>query len=585
MDLIIEGKRAALKQNSSFDYVSENRAFSDADDYTLAITLPLAGCAANLEIFGHVERMDFSTRQIVKEASIVDHAFSKIGVITVVEASEKEVKCQFLEGRSAQNFDTTFDDIYINELSLGTYPTSSLPQYVSHGDIDHGQDCVALPWVNDSADGIINNEVIVENNAYKWADSTKTIGKLSYMPYLISITKRLCQELGYTFDFTEWENSSENYLLICNVLPASWDVPQFARALPHWSVSEFFAELEKIMVCEFNIDHRVKHIDMKFSSNLGTLEKIVKLDNVVDAFSSEISYEDDLCKYKGIANLRYADRGDHLWQFDQCQWFIDLMKMEGSYYKEFQTEDEFKNWSTNNFGALGPWISGKDNERGKNVGLLMHIVETDRYGIWRVVYGNSSEYPNMYFYEWISLNRFGDVVIDQNSDNDIELKCVPARIDATDYDHGNCLFMSPSNFNENEGYDSDGVRQPVAYSTFLLGEPDSDAEYYDKIFLAYWDGHSSNQSSWNSDKILPPCPYVDERFSLKNRYKEYMNGIVVSSKETVKISFISSNIPDVRSVFIIKGKKYLCEKITATFTENGMSQLLKGEFYPVLDED
>ena len=41
MQLIIDGKDAVLKKGSSFDYVSENRSFSDADDYTLSITLPL----------------------------------------------------------------------------------------------------------------------------------------------------------------------------------------------------------------------------------------------------------------------------------------------------------------------------------------------------------------------------------------------------------------------------------------------------------------------------------------------------------------------------------------------------------------
>ena len=58
MQLIIDGKDAVLKKGSSFDYVSENRSFSDADDYTLSITLPLADCPENLDIFGHVDRMD-----------------------------------------------------------------------------------------------------------------------------------------------------------------------------------------------------------------------------------------------------------------------------------------------------------------------------------------------------------------------------------------------------------------------------------------------------------------------------------------------------------------------------------------------
>lgn len=375
MDLIIEGKRAALKKGSSFDYVSENRAFTDADDYTLSITLPLAGCPQNLSIFGHVERMDFTTRRIVKEASIIDHAFSKNGVITVVEASEREVKCQFLEGRSTQNFDTTFDDIYINELSLGSYPSSTLPTYVSHGDIDHGQTAVALPWVNASSDGFMNNEVVVEYGTYKWADSTKEIGKLSYMPYLLSITERICRAVGYTFDFSEWEASSEKYLLICNVLPASWDIPQFARALPHWTVAEYFEELEKILICEFNIDHRIKHIDVRFSKNIESQKSIVRIDKVVDSFTSEISYEDELCQYKGIANIRYADRGDSLWKLQQCQWLIDLMKTNGKYFKEFQTWNAYMSWAQEQWGPLAvPWVTSKTAERTLAESLLIHIV-------------------------------------------------------------------------------------------------------------------------------------------------------------------------------------------------------------------
>ena len=35
-------------------------------------------------------------------------------------------------------------------------------------------------------------------------------------------------------------------------------------------------------------------------------------------------------------------------------------------------------------------------------------------------------------------------------------------------------------------------------------------------------------------------------------------------------------------LFYINGKQFICEKITATFNEHGMSQLLKGDFYEVV---
>jgi len=586
MQLIIDGKNAVLKKGSSFDYVSENRSFSDADDYTLSITLPLSGCPENLDIFGHVDRMDVNSRHIVLEASIMDRAFSKHGIITVVEVTDVEVKCQFLEGRCVQNFITTFDDQYINELNLGTYPTS-LPQDVMPGDIGHGQHYIALPWVNDSADGFINNEIITKNGVLEWADSTKSIGKLSYMPYLIYIAKKICEGLGYTYDFSQWEQSDDYYLLVCNTLPASWNVHQIARALPHWTVTEFFEELEKILVCEINIDHKSKHIGMTFCDNMEWAENEVALENIVDSFSSEISYQDTLCKYRGLANLRYVDRGDSTWKYDQCQWLIDLLRSEGKYFMEFEAWDGFVDWAISTFGfTLGVMFCTQDGYRGKDRGVLVHIKEDDTYQLLRVVptvYHSINYSDDTFIMGWLKVNRFGDVIKQPDSDNDVELSMLPVLIDETDADHGLSIFLAPSGFDEKEDLDSNGIRQPMAFSALLKGQPDADAEYYDKFFLAYWDGHSANQTT-DSSKILPPCPYVDERFNLNRRYKSYMSGIIVNPLEKMTVSFISTSIPDVRSIFYIRGKRYLCEKITATFTENGMSQLLEGEFYPLLDD-
>lgn len=586
MQLKIDGKLAVLKKGSTFDYVSENRSFSDADDYTLSITLPLAGCQENLDIFGHIDRMDVDSRHVVLEASIVDGTFSKIGIITVVEATEAEVKCQFLEGRSVQNFLTTLDDIYINELPLGTAPKSTLPQYTSDylSDIEHGAEEVALPWVYDDTGDIQNEMEYDADGNLVWSQFTKDTGKLSFQPYLIVIAKRICQAIGYTFDFTAWENSSEVFLLICNTLPAAWDIPEYARVLPHWSVSEFFGELEKILVCEIDIDHKARHIGLTFCNDVKSTGNEVALETVVDSFSSEVSYDDELCQFKGIANLKYSDRSDSKWRLEQCQWLIDLMKQNDKYYTEFQTSDDFMAWYVDKFGLLGG-ITGKDSERGPDIGQLIHIVESDTYALWKVIYGNLTQYPNMYFYRWIEINRFGDVMNSPDSDNDIELACVPVRVDETDDTHGLCLFLAPSGFDENEDVDEDGIRQPMAYSTFLKGEPDSEAEYYDKLLLAYWDGHSANEEATSyGGRKFPPCPYADRRFSLKKRYKGYMAGMKVNPKEKMKVSWLGDSIPDVRSVFHIRGKRYLCEKITATFTENGLSQLLKGEFYPLLDD-
>ena len=72
MILTINGKQAALKKGSSIEYVSENRIFTDADDYSMEIELPLADCPQNLDIFGMITRKDVDTGDIFFDAVLQD---------------------------------------------------------------------------------------------------------------------------------------------------------------------------------------------------------------------------------------------------------------------------------------------------------------------------------------------------------------------------------------------------------------------------------------------------------------------------------------------------------------------------------
>ena len=579
MNLIIDGKNAVIKAGSSFEYVAENRAFTDSDAYTLAITLPIAGCPQNQSIFGYMERMDFNSRNVVLDASIIDGDFCKSGVISVVEATESEIKVQFLEGRSVQNFLFDYDEIYVNELELGSYPVS-LPAKPSYPTYDAGANYLPFQWVNDSADGFLNNGIIGLNSSeYEWTETTVKEGKLSYMPYLLFITKKICDALYFSYDFSAWENSEDRFLLICNTIPAAWNTPAISRALPHWSFPEFFAQLERFLVCEFDIDYKRKHIIMRYSKDVESLQNIIKIDNVVDDFSSDISYKDSLCKYKTASRIHFTDRGDSEWKFDSCNWFIEMMKKDPDKFISFPTQEAYEAWYDQNRNLFGG--TTQDAERGMMRGKLFYIEDIKRYSIWYVV-PNTSRYLNRgqpiaeCYYRNKAINRFGDFVYDPETEETIELKIVPARLDLLSWLRGQGVFLSPAEFNEEEKFDENDIRQPYGYSILNeASESEKAPEYYDKIMVAIWEGRTSY--------IYQPCPAVDERLSLTERYKSYQNGILIKPKEKIKLKFLSDKIPDVRSVFHIRGRRYLCEKITATFTENGMSQLMKGDFYPVED--
>ena len=591
MKILINGKVATLKKGTSFEFVSENRSFTGSDSYSLSITFPLRGCMENIAIFGNINRTDVDKSKVVFDCEIIDNNFYRSGTITIVEISDTEVKTQFLEGRSEQNFDDTFDDIYINELDLGEYPLDTLPSNPSSQwqGLHFGQEAVALPWVNNTS-GNIQNEVVYANGVYSYHEDCYG---LSYQPYLIVIVKRICAALGYDCDVSQWGGREDlRYLLICNTLPWAWDIPQFARALPHWSVTEFFEKLEQFIGGEFDINHKAKTISFAFTSGVLAKAEPVHIEKVIDTYTAEVTAEDE-SNYIEAANLRYKECDHNMWKFYCCPWFI---KDSEANRLEYDTLDEL-------ITANKSFARVRSYYRGSNIHRVLYAKDVDMHFVIRCIRNEYVE-TNSFgrdIYDRICIlqpvNVFGDRIVDENTDNDIEVEFVPAWIDETEESKGNCLFLEIEGYDETEvssttREDTDPattIYQPSAMQRLSAGEKEEKTEYFDKIYIAFWDGANNNIGKL-------PCPTIDW-VTVKEDWTYFItqfsmrlsNGALslptykINPKQKYQFSFISDEIPNVRSLFFIKGKKYLCEKITATFTENGMSQLLKGNFYRVLD--
>ena len=610
MQIYVDNKLAALKKGTSFEYVAENRLFSGSDGYTLTITFPLNDCPQNIAIFGHINRADVATQKVIFDCEIRDKGFYKFGSITITEISESEVKTQFLEGRSEQNFDDTFDDIYINELDLGSASgtNDSTPSNAWNPSLNQMK-CVALPWVNDYSGNIQNlADYIVDDAAqkkghYQWNSECR--GR-SWQPYLLYITKKICEVVGYSFDFSKWEDKEEyKYLLICNTLPYAWDTGGFARALPHWSVAEYFEKLELFLGGEFTIDHRARSVNFAFTSDTLASLPAVQLSNVVDEHTAEVTVEDDKCEYQEAKNLVYKECDHEMWKFYSCDWFVKAWQHNVVRYASMSellaANRSFRTWNGS-------------NSRGSNMNKLLYAEDLDAYFIIRslsktLVEKRDGWMPNRYSYtmELRPINLFGGRIVNDSEDADeIEIEFVPAWVDETEDKYGRLLFLSFSGYDETDST-STSIRvdpaerkkeidatlyQPLPLQSLTAGEQTKKAEYYDRIYVGWWDGALS------SDGKLPH-PFVEDveiaddwtnfrnvHFSLRinnqllNR-RRVVHAINPKVKKTFK--FIADTIPNPRAVFFIKGKKYLCEKITATFTEQGMSQLLKGVFYPIAD--
>ncbi len=452
MEITINGVQACLKKNTSFEFISENSLFTGSDSYTLNICFPLKDCPTNLAIFGHINRTEVEKTKVIFDCVIRDKEFIKVGTITITEINDVEVKTQFLEGRSEQNFYDNFDEICINQLSLG-FPTdravSSMgpsSRWNSYG----VSDWVALPWVNNYS-GNMQNGVSwnSEDFCFDWNTSES---ELSFQPYLLYILKKICEAVGYSYDFSALENSDYKNLLICNTLPAAWGYHNFAIALPHWTLTEFFEQLEYFLYGEFVISHKDKKITFKFSTQVVKNTQMVYIDKVINKYTAEVSLEDS-AEYLGLKNLMYADNDNRYWGFRSCDWYIRDHKSEAVVYDRlsdlitFARTLQISGYERIENGSRVHEVYSRGYRKSSDGHNLFYAKDVDRYFImWcykseflktqESTYGTTNYYK--YYNRLEPINQFGDRYVSDDVD-DVELNIVPAWLDDTE--NGQCLFL------------------------------------------------------------------------------------------------------------------------------------------------
>lgn len=660
MTLLIDHKPAAVRQDTSFEYHSDNRLFNDRDDYSLNIELPL-DCPENDAIFGNIHRKDVNIETIFFDAELMAGNFHRSGAVVVTAVTDTMVKVQFLDKRSYQNFYPDFDEKFIDELELGPMPywkpdnhadasggmanNRPRPGFIDGDEADvlykspeqawGNGDVIALPWVNNTS-GNIQNRADYINGEYKWHvaedddNDTELVKGLSVQPRLYYLVQLICDALGYVLIADAWRQSDYYHLYSFNCLPYAWGRGSWAATLPHWSINEFFEQLERLMLCEFDIDHKTRIITFSWSNENVARAGTVELTDIVDEFTATVTRDDD-SQYKGIRNIGYADAGHAMWNFYSAYWFFREHLADAYHYDTFQRLVAALQGDTS--GGNG---GSARNSRGAFAAqTLYYAADIDTYfvlyGLVRVRTGGyDAIHGDLYetVYRLMPFNNFGDRISDAEHDDDKEeIGIVPVWVDNTMVDEssptlGDTVFFETGSTDNtaSSGEQYSYIRRPNAtempYSTLLqsslierikAGSKDS-RDSINHLQVGFWYG--------NYQQFAPylPHPFTDNfdtavawmlvdqhiehswtlldsghQASLRLNNDRYGQGkllaeaIAIDPLHKYEFSFLSDNLPDVRSVFIIRGKKYLCAQIKTDINQNGMSQLKKGTFYRILE--
>lgn len=635
LQIVVNGLPAAVSDNCSFDFISENPLFTDADQFSLAIVFPLKDCPENLEIFGNINRHGAPIDETVYDMHIISGTNSFHGSGVVISVSDIECKIQFLGKRSSDNYYSDLDKVYINTLDLGMVPVQywlaeNVTVRTAWAGHSGGMDFVAIPWVNEDSGNIQNNTRFRTPADPADKDSDTSIGwvpgadqlwlepedvedtddyrqGLSWFPYLIDIARAICSAIGFSCDFSFWENSKWYHLLLCHAVPYTWN-HFWATLLPHWSVIEFFRNLEPILEGCFEFDYTDNTITFTAYSSFFSHQDTVCIDDVIDEFSSDVFDKEDECKMISQRYAGYSVSDSKVAKAYSCQWLIRYL-VEGGFVESFDTAEDLQSaaiagkWRKYNTfthrSASKPVYAWKLEDSGRYVS---HRVVMSKVP---VVMGDLRLERDVVTNVPILINNLGPRCIpDDRKDaesTDLSIDIVPAVIDDTD--NRRMLFIPLGQYDDGSDdpiYDSDDMKigeEIYDSATMRLlekGEDDGSNAYFSNLSVGFYPGAVECYRGGN--EILPIVDNVEFDYlwrvwrpqdptltlSLQDSDGKFAGIPKLNTHRKFEFSFISDSLPDVKSLFLIRGHFYVCEKLTATFSKNGMSQKIKGSFWRLI---
>jgi len=613
MRVIVDGKEAVLKANSVFQYVAENPLFTDAEEYTFEMTFPLDNQPENILIFGalHVQGVDRSKIRFTCE--MFDGEFYKSGFLTIIEANETEVKAQFLEGMSTHRYYNDVMNTYIDELDYSSYDGTDGTEESQAKASGQGWTDLAV-WDKD-ADALFINE-----------DSMDCKFRHIYLYHLIEVIAEIC---GFTVDMTDMEaviwfkkvviaNTTSHVLAYTSYM-------QLDKLLPHWTIKELFKEVSRFFGCFIRIDVNSQKISfVKWSkliqSTVGEEQDLtVNDDFVVEQNDSEKTIADKI-------KVRLSDDCDPL----------KVNKVDVEY---------FKNNVYVYYPLIGGWYSPESEALGQNTNVynqeyLYSFHDTAQIGgdYEETVYITNIEERDeittasyhQYFVQFEVLGQLGHLTEGEESRIvpcnmrvgrlryirfGVEHKCdistsydtpqAAATPVATPYKlpiveiakpkitrHSGQYFHNKFYAKELIEIGTEEMENKPEKLMVVLREGSDDGRG-NHIFTRAWEpvaGENYSQGTITAAGGEEVPLYYSGlkwcRFNLTPAFSVIQSNMRVPNIDEsllYRFKFIGKTIPTPTKVFRIKGQKYACQRISAQFTNKGLSELMEGEFYRIID--
>lgn len=633
IELFINNSPVVLPEDFQPEIVFENPFFTKSSTYSLDIELPVRDVPENIAVFGHCYRIEFDRLPESYTALMrVNGIMCFYGSAIPQGSTDVGVKLQLLSGNSEMNWSS--EEVYIDELNFGSY---SIPGFVI-GQVRHSilvenrtTDNAKYPLLADvynSVDKVDNlympifikekkkkddgGDNLVPDYVGNFLEASRSDkGERYFMnenllygnetprcvqPYLMPIIRKIIESQGYSLRRNDLDATFLRNLYICN----SKKTIYIARALPHWTINEFFSELEKFCSVVLVADSKEKVIDIL------SIPSYYENDNKAEFIEDEQilnEFETAYTEIKTNANtVTYGNVGFEL-DYNDGYMHLDSKIRKAAMVVEFDTFQDLWNSVSKNHSrqVYNQIFYDKATERSYIIFARNTSEEQDAdFGILI----SSTDSTTTYLRE---VDLYADLIRNDMSENITKLKIVPAAMKSV-----NIGFWDRPGLSEKAGgHTAFEVYMPATESietdkrSFLSiqavidgKEKLSESNSSDSMKVALYDGRLYNCVMDDGTHYVYPLSFTDSKqvtrfcktelprmsLSLKDVCQDslghlYRTGVHIDTSHPYTIYFIARKVYDPKQVFMIRNQKYACESIKITYNNVSEVFVAEGRFY------
>ena len=615
---IINGHKA-YPISKSIKVTYANQYVTDDGEYTYDITFPM-NILENRVIFKNVSRLEVK-KNVAKYDDCKLFCNSQLimsGVGTILSVNEKEIKLQIVGGKSRIKFNDRMTKHYIDEIPFGTAdkPGYNVEKGWSQGikDLQKIKDIYRLDedksqflgvegkWcfvpVRDETNDMIANFVGVDRTKQFIGYNAPYIMNLAVQPNLMHIFRKVVEYEGYTLKRNDFDCKPWNLLYIAS----AYKTRELCKALPHWSSYTFIEEFRKLFNATIVFDDILMTCSVINASELTTADSIEV--EPMDEYTTDYD-EDGSFSTSSTANLEY-NLGNSA---NRDNYEVISKKV----FDSFETVHSKELMGSNRQFASTTlsWSEKKKRQTIiENFGNYYIYMEDEN--------GNKS---------WKPAGIWSPLIRDSSSDDFVDLNISPAAqvVENINFKSGlledkyyerRCLLSMPNDKEsdskeydvDDDGYSYTSVQDALDDESALDNSED-EQECMNIFFILpgrvqSTDG-STTKLSWVGEKSRWPqfltdyrinqgfrlgiAHFEDSHFSLSLCMKSefgttslgtlHANGLKIDNKNCMEVKFKSDDIPDPSKIYIIRNKRFVCEKIEMEVKDDAIEPVYTGYFY------